>query len=424
MKSPILIPSMLGCALVLAACNPSADRPAAAGDATPMPAATPDAAPAPAVDPAAPTVDVDLLAERIVTQSAGVKEGDVVMITGLSRDADLLEALALQVRKQGAFPWLLYGSERLGKRMFFDVPAKYDSQQDPAELAMARMTDVAISLANGQTPDLFEGADPARMAARAKASLAVADAMRANGVRMVEIGNGLYPTAWMAERMGLDQAALAKLFWDGLNVDYTALQTRAGEVQARLAGAREVHVTHPNGTDLRFSIAGRKVVASDGLISEADRKAGGAALAVYLPAGEVMTSAVPGSASGKLVEAHYFYRGKPVENLTLEFANGKLVSMTGGGAGFPAFKAEYDAVQAPGKDRFGVFDLGINPNISLPAAAKVGNWVPAGTVSVGFGDDVWAGGSNSVPFGRFVNLSGATVTLDDAVVVDKGALKL
>ena len=37
------------------------------------------------------------------------------------------------------------------------------------------------------------------------------------------------------------------------------------------------------GTDMKFSIAGRKVVSSDGLISEADRKAGGAALAVYLP---------------------------------------------------------------------------------------------------------------------------------------------
>jgi leucyl aminopeptidase (aminopeptidase T) len=423
MKSIVLMPSTLACALLLAACSRPATEPAADA-AAPAPASTAATPATPAADPAAPTVDVDQLAERIVTQSAGVKEGEVVMITGLSRDADLLEALAVAVRKQGAFPWLMYGSERLSKRMFFDVPAKYDGQQDPAEMAMAKLIDVSISLANGQTANLFEGADPARMAARGQAGVAVGEAMRANGVRSVEIGNGLYPSSFMAERMGLDQSALSKLFWDGINVDYSALQARAGEVQAKLAAGKAVHVTHPNGTDLTFSIAGRKVVASDGLISDADRKAGGAALAVYLPAGEVMTSAVAGSAKGKLVETLNYYRGKPVENLTMEFANGKLVSMTGGGAGFADLKAEYDAVKMAGKDQFTAFDLGINPNIQLPAAAKVGNWVPAGTVTVGFGNDTWAGGSNASPYGRFVNLTGATVTVDDAVVVDKGALKL
>ncbi|MDQ3039417.1 MAG: aminopeptidase [Pseudomonadota bacterium] len=419
MTPKILIPSTLACALVLAACNQTPQAPAATPTDPAMPASA-----ATDTDPAAPTVDVDQLAERIVTQSAGVKEGDVVGISGLSRDADLLEALAVAVRKQGGFPMLMYSSERLSKRMFFDVPPKFDAQEDTLGLEMAKVVDVTINVGNGQTVDLFEGADPARMAARGAAGMKVGEAFRKAGIRSVDIGNGMYPAAWQAERMGLDQAALSKMFWDGINVDYTSLQARAGEVEAKLAAARDVHVTHPNGTDLRFSIAGRKVVSSDGLISEADRKAGGAALAVYLPAGEVMTSAVPGSASGKLVESHNFYRGKPVENLTMEFAGGKLVTMTGSGAGFADLKAEYDAVQAPGKDQFGAFDLGINPNIRLPADAKVGNWVPAGTVSVGFGADVWAGGSNTAPYGRNVNLSGATVTLDDAVVVDKGALKL
>lgn len=416
MKSRILIPSTLACALLLAACQ-QPQAPAAAEPAAPA------ATPAPAADPAAPTVDMEQLAERIVTQSAGVKEGDVVMITGLSHDADLLEALAVSVRKQGAFPWLMYSSERLAKRMFFDVPAKYDSQVSPADMAMAKLVNVAINLGNGQSVDLFEGADPVRMAARGKAGMQMADAVRAAGMRSVVIGNGLYPTTWQAERMGLDQAALSKMFWEGINVDYTQLQQQAEALRTRLAGVREVHVTHPNGTDITFSIAGRKVVSSDGLISDADRKAGGAALAVYLPAGEVMTSAVRGSANGKLVQATNFYRSKPVDNLTLEFKDGKLVSMTGAGAGFTDLKAEYDAITVAGKDEFGAFDLGINPNIRSPAEAKVGNWVPAGMVTLGFGNDLWAGGGNNVPFSQDVHLAGATVTVDGAALVDKGELK-
>lgn len=418
MKSRILIPSSLACAVLLAACNQPAQEPAASSATEPTASAATTAA-----EPAAPAVDMDQLAERIVTQSAGVKEGEVVMISGLSSDAELLEALAVAVRKQGAFPWVTYASERLAKRMFFDVPAKYDSQVDPAELAMAKLVDVGINVGNGQTLNLFEGADPARMAARGQAGMQVAEAMRAAGVRSVDIGNGLYPTAWRAERMGLDQEALSKLFWEGTNVDYTQLQEQAEALRGKLGGARDVHVTHPNGTDITFSIADRKVVSSDGLISEADRKAGGAALAVYLPAGEVMTSAARGSANGKLVQATGFYRDKPVDNLVLEFKDGKLVSMTGSGAGFADMKAEYDAITVAGKDEFGGFDLGINPNISLPVDAKVGTWVPAGMVTLGFGNDRWAGGDNNVPYAQDVHLAGATVTVDGATLVDKGELK-
>lgn len=420
MKSPILIPSSLACALLLAACNqPAQDPVASAGAGSAAPAAGTTAA----AEPTAPVVDMDQLAERIVTQSAGVKEGEVVMISGLSTDAELLEALAVAVRKQGAFPWVMYSSERLMKRMFFDVPAKYDTQVDPAQLAMVKQVDVGINIGNGQTLNLFEGADPARMAARGQAGMQVGEAMRAAGVRSVEIGNGLYPTAWRAERMGLGQEALSKLFWEGINLDYTQLQQQAEALRAKLASGRDVHVTHPNGTDMTFSIAGRKVVSSDGLISEADRKAGGAALAVYLPAGEVMTSAVRGSANGKLVQATNFYRDKPVDNLVMEFKDGKLASMTGSGAGFADLKAEYDAITVAGKDEFGAFDLGINPNIRLPAEAKVGNWVPAGMVTLGFGNELWAGGTNNVPYAQDVHLAGATVTVDGATLVDKGELK-
>jgi aminopeptidase len=417
MKSRILIPSVLACAL-LAACNQPAQEPAASTGTEPAAAAATAAA-----EPAASMVDMDQLAERIVTQSAGVKEGEVVLISGLSSDAELLEALAVAVRKQGGHPMLMYASERLSKRLFFDVPAKFDSQVDPAGLAMAKVAQVMINVGNAQTVNLFEGADPARMAARGEAGMKVAEAFRAADIRSVDIGNGLYPTAWRAERFGLDQAALAKMFWDGVNVDYTQLQQQADAMRAKLATVRDVHVTHPNGTDIKFSIAGRKVVSSDGLISEADRKAGGAALAVYLPAGEVMTSAVRGSANGKLVQATNFYRDKPVDNLVMEFKDGKLVSMTGSGAGFADLKAEYDAIMVPGKDEFGAFDLGINPNIKLPAEAKVGNWVPAGMVTLGFGNDQWAGGTNNAPYAQDVHLAGATVTVDGATLVDKGELK-
>ncbi|MEO6366260.1 MAG: aminopeptidase, partial [Luteimonas sp.] len=364
------------------------------------------------------------LAQRLVTQSAGVKEGDIVMISGQSHDAELMENIAVNVRKVGGFPLIEYSSDRLAKRMFFDVPPQYDTQANTAGLKFAEMIDVNINVGNGMTQDLFAGADPARMAARGKANEAVGQAFLKNNVRTVEIGNNLYPTPWRAERFGMAEGELSKTFWNGVNIDYAELQARGEQIKAALAAGNEMHITNPNGTDLKLRVQGRPVLVSDGIISPADMKLGGAAMAAYLPAGEVYTTPVAGTAEGKVVHSRDFYRGKQIDNLTMTFAGGKMTEMTGAGAGFADFKAEYDAVSDPRKDLFGYVDLGINPNVKLAADSKVGNWVPAGTVTVGTGANTWAGGDNSVPYGSTIYLPGSTVMLDGKAIVENGVLKL
>jgi hypothetical protein len=117
-----------------------------------------------------------------------------------------------------------------------------------------------------------------------------------------------------------------------------------------------------------------------------------------LPAGEVYTTPVAGSAEGKVVQTHTFFRGKPIDNLTLTVSGGKVTAMTGSGAGWADYKAAYDASTDPRKARFAFIDLGINPNVKLPANATIGSWVPAGAVTVGAGNNSWAGGDNTVPW--------------------------
>ena len=390
------------------------------------PSTTTAAAPASGTTTAAATkpapTDLDQLAERLVANAA-VKEGEVVMITGRVHDAELMEDIAVAARKVGAFPWINYSSDRLARRMFFDVPEKWDSQVDQLDTDLADVVDVIISLGNGTNENLFEGADPKRMAARGKANEGIGALYQRKGVRTLDVGNNLYPTPWRAKRLGVTEDELSKLFWGGVNLDYADLVKRGAEVKGALAGGSEMHITHPNGTDLTVSIKGRPIGVSDGVISAEDMQAGGAANAVYLPAGEVYTTPVPGTASGKLVNTRSFYRGQQVDNLTMTFKDGKATGMTGSGPGFAALKAEYDAVDDARKDDFSFVDLGINPNIKFPADA-MGNWVPAGTITVGTGVNTWAGGDNTVPYGQVVSLPGSTVTLDGKPIIEAGSLKL
>jgi len=418
-----LLATALAAALVsalVAGCNrsePSGTQAPAASTAAAPAAATTDAATKPA-----PT-DFDQLAERLVTNAA-VKEGDVVMITGRVHDAELMEDIAVAARKVGAFPMISYSSDRLAKRMFFDVPEKWDSQVDTLDTEMADVVDVIISLGNGTSENLFEGADPKRMAARGKANEGIGQLYQRKGVRNLEVGNNLYPTPWRAQRYGISEDELSKLFWGGVNLDYADLVKRGAEVKGALAGGSEMHITHPNGTDLTVSIKGRPVGVSDGVISAEDIQAGGAANAVYLPAGEVYTTPVPGSGEGKVVHTRSFYRGKQIDNLTLTISGGKVTAMTGSGPGYADLKAEYDAVDDARKDQLAFLDLGINPNITLPADNAVGTWVPAGTITLGTGNNMWAGGDNAVAYSLVVHLPGSSVTLDGKPVIEGGSLKL
>lgn len=371
----------------------------------------------------APPTDLEQLAERLVKQSASVKEGEVVWVSGGAENMELLENIAVQVRKAGAFPFITVGSDRLSKRMYTDVPEKYDSQTDQLDLKLAEVVNVTIAVERNTDEKLFADADPKRLAARARANEGIQDAYIKHNVRSVEVGNGLYPQDWLAKRYEMTPEDLAKTFWGGVNVDYTDLQARGAQVTAALSSGNELQIKDSAGTDLKVRVQGRTYGVSDGIISAEDMKKGPAGMNIYLPAGEVYVTPVPGTAEGKVVSKTEYYQGLEINNLTLTFAAGKLTSISGSGPGFEKMKAAYDAA-GDGKDLFAVVDFGINPNVKLPANSKIATWVPAGTVTVGVGNNAWAGGDNKTAYGYFVSLPGTTVTLDGKPVVEAGQLKL
>ena len=368
---------------------------------------------------AAPT-DMAQLANRIVNQSAGVKEGEIVLISGAARDMDLLENIVVEVEKVGGQALLTINSEKIAKRMYTDVPEKFDAQEPKLGLALAKTANVAINVDSTETENLLSDVPPARIAARAKAGAPVGKEFIKNKVRQVSVGNDLYPTEWRAKEFEMPLDAFSKLFWDGVNIDYTSLQQTGEKARTSLTG-KELEITHPNGTSLKLNIESKPAYISDGIISADDVAKGN--LSVFLPAGEAAVIAANGSGTGKFIVEKDYFRGKEVHNLVLNFENGKLTSMTGEGDGFAAMKADYDS-RGEGKDLLSYVDLGINPNYTLASNSKLGNWVSAGMVSVGTGNNTWAGGNNEATGGAGGHLAGCTVKLDGKVLVENGAWKM
>lgn len=402
-----------GWCLGLAACDRS--PPQSAGTAAdPAPAREKSAAPA-----ATAGTDFRSVAARVVGRSAGVTEGDLVLLTGDVRDLPLLEEMAVQVRRRGADALVSVGTERLGRRMYDEVPAKYDRQAPEFFQKLAGVIDVSISTesAEGRT---LKGVPPDRMAARGQAFQPVLALMQKRGVRSVALGNGLYPTAERAEQFGMSRAALAALMYGGIDADYEGLQAAGEAMRKRLAGGRELRITSPAGTNFTVGIGGRPILVSDGVISAEDRKQGGAATSVWLPAGEVYLTPVPGTAQGVIVADHIFFEGGRIDGLRLQIKDGKMTSMTAK-SDLARLRALHDAA-GRGKDDIGVVDFGINPAIRLPEGAPVNVWSRAGALTVGVGNNVWAGGDNGVSFGIAPEVPKATVTVDGRELVKDGRL--
>jgi leucyl aminopeptidase (aminopeptidase T) len=357
------------------------------------------------------------IAEKVVGQIAAVQAGEVVWLLGRDDDLPLLEDLAVEVQKRGGAPLMTVGTEHLRRRLYDEVPPEYDTVPPAANLRLAGIVDVIIGTESGEQRTLA-GVPPARIEARSRADAPVLALLRKRGVRSVWLGSGLYPSAERAEQLGVSRRELADMLYGGINVDYEQLQRTGGAIRQVLEAGNEVRITAPNGTDLRVRVAGRPVYVSDGIISAEDRRRGGPATSVWLPAGEVYL--IPSSAEGVLVTDDDVFGGKRLEALRLEFKQGRIVSMTAK-SGLEAFKAEYDAA-GRGKDVLSALDFGINPGLKLPTGTPIHSWTRAGMVTVVVGDNAWAGGDINMGFGLFTHLGNGSAEVDGRTIVRDGKL--
>jgi leucyl aminopeptidase (aminopeptidase T) len=365
--------------------------------------------------------DYRSVAEKVVVQSADVKEGEIVLLLGSDEDLPLLEDVAVEVRKRGASALITVASNKLARRLYDEVPPKFDSQAPETMMKLASVVDVVIGTESGEGRTL-QGVAPARIAARGKAGAPVGELMRKRGVRTVFLGNGLYPSAERAEQFAISRDELAEMMYSGVDADYAAIQSAGAQVRAVLAAGKEIRITNPNGTDLRVRIEGRPITVNDGIISPEDRKAGGAGRSVWLPAGDVILIPVPGTASGTIVSDQEFFRGERVEGLRLDFQGGKVTSMSAK-SGLEPLKAAYDAAGS-GKDQLSVINIGVNPGVKVPEGNPIHVWSKAGTITVGIGNNTWASGDNQANFGISPSSPGSSLSVDGKVLVQDGKLML
>lgn len=361
--------------------------------------------------------DLQAVARNLV-QAVTIKSGDKVLISGSVRDATLMEHLAVETMKAGGQPLMVLQSERLQRRSYDEVPESYDTLSRTLNVAMINTFDAQIFVDVGETEGLLAGVPEARRSARAKSFQAAGDAFFKSKLRSVNLGNDLYPTMTLSRRLGMSQDQLATALWVAAAVSPASLRATGEALRATFANGRQVTLTHPNGTNLTFTVDAARGFTSDGAVKDGQGGGGGQ---TWIPAGEFIVPATAGSAEGRVVIDKILWDGKVVEGLTLTYSRGRLTSLTARSdiAGLRAF---YDAAGG-GKDQFGYIDIGLNPQSKFTVGSGQVVWTVPGSIVVGLGDNRAFGGTNASDFGLASQLGGATLKVDGKVVVENGQLK-
>jgi aminopeptidase len=360
------------------------------------------------------------LAHRIVTTSASVRPGDVVVLEGGTHTIPFLEALAIEVQKAGGFANIFLGSERVEKSQYVDVPDRFLAQPPTFFAEWLKHIDVWIGLPDIADPaSFFRDIPESRLAITNKAGQMINDMINAAPVRLISVG---YPTRQDAASYHVSFDAFQRMHWDAVNADYTRIAQTAAALKARLQGAKLVRITSPSGTDLQFTVGGRPIFVDAGIVTAENAKS-----KVFLdriaslPGGSVFFAPIETSVNGRVVVPRDDCKRKPLLGASYEFRNGKLTTFTAQ-TGAECVREILNAYTGT-KDVFGSVSIGLNP--ALRVIETGGDYRPgnaAGLLSLGIGQNDLLGGANKDVGGFGFPVTNATVIVDGVVVVRDGQL--
>ncbi|HEX6026096.1 MAG TPA: aminopeptidase [Solirubrobacter sp.] len=259
-------------------------------------------------------MNADAFARLLTDYCLEAQEGQQVVVTSTTLAAPLLLALQRELLERGAWP-LLRPSLPGQDEGFWS--AVRDEQLDgfpSAERAEAEHVDAWLRIQAEVNANSLADVDPARLAraARGRAPLRELTLKRRWAIT-------LWPTAASAQQAGMGTAAFEAFVERALFLDRDDPIAAWGELHdfqakliARLAPVREIRIEAP-GTDLTLNVEGRTWINSDGKRN--------------MPSGEVFTGPHEDSAEGVIrFTIPTSPRGVVVEDVTLEFREGRVVS--------------------------------------------------------------------------------------------------
>jgi aminopeptidase len=357
------------------------------------------------------------IAKQIVNTSAGVKPGELVMITGGQHTLPLMEAVAVEVARVGGQPRMVVSTDKVGRAINLETPesAIQTSKSDNWTL----QSDVLISLPPYENaPAVLASVSPERRVKFSQVAATFTKQLDGSKVRTVSVA---YPSKSVAAQHQLDYPAYEQMIWSGIGADYITIAGQASQLKQLLATGKKMHITSPDGTDLTLELGGRPVFADDGELSAADQQE----KLIYnrtasLPGGRIYGTCQETTAMGHLGCPNMIgaVDGQPLNGFKADLKNGELVNMRAD-TGIESLQ-KMMAPYGPAALQVDRFSIGLNP--VMRTQKDLHPTTAAGMVLVGTGNNALYGGQNQMPGSANFLITNATVDIDGRVIVRNGQL--
>jgi aminopeptidase len=264
------------------------------------------------------------LARLIVDYSLDVRENQEVVIQGSPLAGSMIKALYHRILERGAHPHLrvfIPGTDEIFYRVAGDDQIDHVSD---IERFSVDAFDAGVTIKSSQNTRSLTNIDAARISRRhlVRKPLFEKFVERMTRGELKWCGT-VVPTNAYAQDAEMSLEEYSRFLYKACCVDqenYIDLWKEVSREQAKIVeyfrGKKEVHV-RGSQTDLRFSIEGRKFINCDGREN--------------MPDGEIFTSPVEDSVEGKIRFSYPVCEGgREIEDITLEFEHGKVVSARAG----------------------------------------------------------------------------------------------
>jgi len=200
----------------------------------------------------------------------------------------------------------------------------------------------------------------------------------------------------------------------GLSADYNKVAALSIKISRFLTKAKMVHVTAPNGTDIKIDVIGREAIASKGLLHQ--KGDGG-----NLPTGEAFIAPIEGKTEGVFVVdgsmAGIGITGK--QPIKIEVRKGLATKITGGTKARKLIKM----LEPFGDKGRNIAELGIGTNDKAKLSGLLlEDEKVLGTIHIALGNNKSMGGKINVPIHLDGVVKKPTVKFDDKFIMKNGRL--
>jgi aminopeptidase len=318
-----------------------------------------------------------LLVERSIDPQPGWQV--VVLSNYLARP--LVEEVVRLLGRRGAYPFvqISLGGEDLWPLETIwaeEAPLTAIAERPPLRVAIEDGIDAWIRI--GAPENTREGAEleTERRAALAKAGRPLVDRRLAFEIPWVTCR---FPTPALAQDAGMSLRAFEEFLYGTVLLDWDALGRDMQRVADRFDPTEEVRIVG-DGTDLRFSLAGREGAIDDGHVN--------------MPGGEVFYCPVEDSTEGVVTFSEYPAVREPdvVEGVRMRYEGGRVVEASAT-SNEEALFAALDRDE--GARVLGEFGIGCNPGIQQHMKNTLFDEKMDGTIHLAVGAGIpFAGGRN------------------------------